>query len=84
MSYLVFKTNPLVSTIFTLVTNLSYSFLTLSFFTTSLSLLKSTGTDINFSISNSSTSAFKLAKSDFAASLVVAIHVACFKSAFDA
>ena len=85
MSYLVFKTNPLVSTIFTLVTNLSYTvFLTLSFFTTSLSLLKSTGTGINSSISNSSTSAFKLAKSDFAASLVVAIHVACFKSAFDA
>ena len=45
VSYLVFKTNPLVSILFTLVTNLSYTyFLATSFFTTSLNLLKSTGT----------------------------------------
>ena len=55
-----------------------------SFFTTSLSLFKSTGTGINLSISNSFTSAFKLAKSDFAASLDVSIPVAYFKPAFDA
>ena len=49
--------------LFTLATNLSYSvFLTTSFFTTSLSLLKSTGTGTNLSISNLSTSVFKLAK----------------------
>ena len=51
---------------FTLATNLPYSvFLTTSFFTTSLSLLKSTGTGANLSISNSSTSVFKQAKFDF-------------------
>ena len=49
--------------LFTLATNLSYTvFLTTSFFTTSLSLLKSTGTGANLSISNLSTSVFKLAK----------------------
>ena len=52
MSYTVFKTNPAVSMLFTLATNLLYSvFLTASFFTTSLSLLKSTGTGVNLSIS---------------------------------
>ena len=40
VSYLVFKTNALVSILFTLATNLSYTvFLRTSFFTTSLSLL---------------------------------------------
>ena len=59
VSYLVFKTNPLVSILFTLATNLSYAvFLTTSFFTTSLSLLKSTGTGANLSISSLSTSVF--------------------------
>ena len=49
--------------LFTLATNLSYSvFLTTSFFTTSLSLLKSTRTGANLSISSLSTSVFKLAK----------------------
>ena len=63
VSYLVFKTNLLVSILFTLVTNLSYvSFLTKSFFTTSLIILKSTGSDTNLSISSLSTSVFKLAK----------------------
>ena len=38
VSYVVFKTNPVVSMLFTLATNLSYSvFLTTSFFTTLLS-----------------------------------------------
>ena len=63
VSYLVFKTNLLVSMPFTLATNLSYtSFLTTSFFTTWLSLLKSTGTGANLSIFDLSTSVFKLAK----------------------
>ena len=83
MSYLVFKTNVLVSILFTLATNLSYTvFLTTSFFTVLLNLLKSTGTVTNFSISNLSTSAFKLTKSDFAANLDVLIPVAFFKSVF--
>ena len=43
--YLVFKTNQLVSILFTLATSLSYSvFLTIPFFTASLSLLKLTRT----------------------------------------
>ena len=41
----------------------------MSFFTTSLSLLKSTGTGTNLSISNLSTSVFKLAKFVFNAKL---------------
>ena len=58
--------------LFTLVTNLSYAvFLTTSFFTTSFSLLKSIGTGPNLSISNLSTSVFKLAKFDFNAKLEV-------------
>ena len=65
-------TNPLVSILFPFATNLSYAvFLVTSNFTTSLSLLKSAGTGINFSISNLSTSAFKLTKADFAATLDV-------------
>ena len=44
-------------------------FLKTSFFTTSLNLLKSTGTGTNFSISNLSTSVFKRAKFDFSAKL---------------
>ena len=63
VSYLVFKTNPLVLVLSTLATNLLYiSFLTTSFLTRSLSLLKSTGTGNNLSISTLSTSVFKLAK----------------------
>ena len=55
VSYLVFKTNLLVSILFTLPTNLSYtSFLTTSFLTP-LNLLKSTGTATNLSMSNLST-----------------------------
>ena len=55
-SYLVFKTNVLVSILFTLATNLSYTlFLTTSFFTTSFHLFKSTEAGANLSISNLST-----------------------------
>ena len=45
----------------------------MSLFTTLLSLLKSTGTVFNSSTSILSTSAFRLAKSDFAANLKVSI-----------
>ena len=46
-----------------------YILLTTSFFTTWLGLLKSTGTGTNLSISNLSTSAFKLTKFVFNAKL---------------
>ena len=79
VSYLVFKTNPLVSMLFTLATNLSHViFLTGSFFTTSLCLIKSTGAGANLSISNLSTSAFKLAKFSFNAKLMKYQHVKYF------
>ena len=53
-------------------TNLSYIvFLTTSFFTTLLSLLKSTGTVANLSISNLSTSVFKLDRFVFNANFEV-------------
>ena len=49
--------------LFTLITNLSYVvFLATSFFTTSLSVLKWTGTGTNLLMSNLSTSVFKLAR----------------------
>ena len=49
--------------LFTLATNLSYTaFLTASFFTTLLNLLKSVRTGTNLLMSNLSTSVFKLAK----------------------
>ena len=56
--------------LFTLVTNLS-SFLTTSFFTTLLNLLKSVATGTNLSMSNFSTSVFKVAKFVFNAKLDV-------------
>ena len=60
VSYLVFKTKSLVSILFTLATYLSYtSFLTISFFTTLLSLLKSVGAGTNFSMSKLSTAVLK-------------------------
>ena len=72
LSYLIFKTNPLILILSTLETNLLYtSFLTTSVFTTSLNLLKSTETGANLSISNLSTSVFKLAKFVFNAKLEV-------------
>ena len=56
--------------LFTFAANLSYTvFFTTSFFTTSLTLLKSTGADANLSVSNLSTSAFRLAKFAFSAKL---------------
>ena len=72
MLYLVFSAKSLVSILFTFATNLSYTvFLMTSFFTTSLSLLKSTGTGANLSMSNLSTSVYKLAKFVFSAKLEV-------------
>ena len=72
VSYLVFKTNPLVLILSTLSPKLLYtSFLTTSFFTTSLNLLKSKETGANLSTSNLSTSVFKLAKFVFNAKLEV-------------
>ena len=74
VSYLVFKTNSLVSLLFTFVTNLFYTvFLITSFFTTFLSLPKSTETGLDLSISNLSSLVFKLAKFDFSAKLEVSI-----------
>ena len=62
-TYLVFKRNPLVSILFTWLTNFLYSvFLITPFFTTLDNLLKSTGTIFSLSVSNISTSVFKLAK----------------------
>ena len=74
---------PLVSILFTLATNLSYTvFLTTSFLTTLLSLLKSAEIVFNLSTSILFTSVFKLTKSNFATNLEVSILVAFFKSAF--
>ena len=58
--------------LFTLATNLLYtSFLTISFFITSLRLLKSTRIGTNLSRSNLSPSVFRLAKFVFNAKLEV-------------
>ena len=58
-SYLVFKANSLVSIQFAFATTLSYTAsLTTSFFTTLLNLVNLTGT--NLSVSNLTTSVFKL------------------------
>ena len=58
--------------LFTFATNLSYTiFLTTSFFTTLLSLLKSAGIGTNLSMSNLPTSAFNQAKLAFSAKLEV-------------
>ena len=79
--YLVFNTKSLVSILFngiafTFATNLSYTvFLTTSFFTTSLSLLKSTGTGANLSMSKLSTSVFRSAKFVFSAKREVSMCV---------
>ena len=83
VSYLVFRTNPLVSILFTLATNLSYTvFLTTSLFATLLNLLKSVGTGANLSMSNLSTSVYKLAKFVFNAKLEVTICEIFLISAF--
>ena len=81
ISYVVFKTNFVVSMLPTFVTNFSYKiFLTTSFFTTVLSLAKSLGTGPNLSISNRSTSVFRLAKFDFSAKLLTSTYDIFFKS----
>ena len=70
VSYLVFKTNPLASILFTLTTNLSYTaFLTTLSLTTLLSLIKSIEALFDLSTSILSISAFKPAKSNFATNL---------------
>ena len=72
MLYLVYNTKSLVSILSTFATNLLYTvFLTTWFFTTSPNLLKSTGIGINLSISNLSTSVFKLDKLVFNAKIEV-------------
>ena len=59
VSFVVFKTNPVVSMLSTFVTNLSYKvFLTTSFFTGLLSLAKSSRTGANLSTSSLSTLVF--------------------------
>ena len=84
VSYLVFKTNPLISILFTFATSLLYTvFSTTSLLTRLLNLLKSTGRAFNLPTSILSILPSKLAKPDFAANLEVSIHVAFFKSAFD-
>ena len=74
VSYVVFKTNPVVSMLSTFVTNLSYSV----FFTTLLSLAKSSGTGVNFAVSILSTSVFRLARFVFNAKLLTSTCVAFF------
>ena len=67
----------------TSVTNLLYSvFFTTSFFTTSDNLLKSTEIGTSLSISNLSTSIFKLAKFDLNAKLLTSTCDTFFKSVF--
>ena len=65
------------------MTNLLYSvFSTTSFFTTSDNLLKSRRTSTSLSISNLSTSVFKLAKFDFSAKLLASTCDIFFKLVF--
>ena len=80
---MLYKTNALASILFIFAANLSNTaFLTTSFLTTSLSLLKSTGTGANLSMSNLSTSVFKLAKFVFNAKLEVSTCETFLISAF--
>ena len=60
----------------------SFFFLTTSFLTTSLNLLKSTGTGSNLSMSDLSTSVIRVAKSVFSAKLEVSSCVTFFRSVF--
>ena len=85
LSYVAFKINPVVSILFTFSTNLLYTvFLTTSFYTTSLRLLKSTGTGANLSMSSLATSVFQLAKFDFNVKLVTSTCDTFLRSAFAA
>ena len=81
--YLVFKTNLLVSILFTFAANLSYTgFLTTLFLRTSLNLLKSTASGANLPMSNLSTAVFRLAKFVFSAKLEVSTCVTFLRSVF--
>ena len=81
--YLVFKTKSLVSILFTFVASLSCTvFLTTSFLTKSSNLLQSSGTGANLSMSNLSTSVFRLAKFVFSAKLEVSTCVTFLRSVF--
>ena len=83
VSYLVCRKNPVVSILYTVLTNLLHSvFLTTSFFTALLNLVKSLGTGINLAISNLSTSVFKLARFLFDTKLLRSTCVTFFKSVF--
>ena len=63
--------------------NLLYTlFLTTPFFTTLLNLAKSLVTGVNLSISNLSTSVFRLARFVFDAKLLTSACVTSFKSVF--
>ena len=74
VSYVSFKTSPVVSILSALETNLLYStFFKTLFFTTLLNFVRSLGTGFDVSISNLSTSVFKLAKLDFNAKLLISI-----------
>ena len=74
-----------MSILFTLATNLSYTaFSTILFFTTLLNLLRSIATRNNLSISNLSTSEFKLTRFDLRAKLEVSTCEIFFISAFNA
>ena len=71
MLYLVFSTKSLVSILSTFANNLLYKvFLTTSFFTTLLNLLKSARIRTNLPMSNLSTLVFRLAELVFNATLV--------------
>ena len=81
-SYLVLETK-FVSILLTLLTNSSYSvFFTTSFLTALLNLAKSIGTDVSLSVSNLSTSVFRLAQFNFSAKLLASICDILFKSVF--
>ena len=81
--YLVFNTKSLVSVLLTSATDSSYVvFLTTSFFTALLSLVKSVETGTYLSMCNLSTSAFKLAKFVFNAKIEVSTCVTFFKLVF--
>ena len=81
--YSVFKISPLVSILFTIATNLSYTvFLINLFLTILLSLLKSTETAFNLPTYILSVSAFKIAKFDFNAKLEESVPVASFTCNF--
>ena len=80
---MVFKTKSLKSIIFIFAANLSYTaFLATLFLTTSLNLLKSTGTVASLSMSNLPTSVFRLAEFVFSAKFEVSTCVTFFRSVF--